>query len=308
MDGEWRWDVYYNINVRISVSKKKRSKQYKCIPFNIHIKGPELNMAYTELFNSIKESLINGDYKVPANDKGIVLRCLSGSDIPSLNATSIRLLKYNSNATGLAWDLTKEELISNTGLVSAQVVNGIFFHDLHTFVLLPQSHGPSDKEVEEYLVKVFLKAIPEGDESSYLVETNVYKQSAAFERINSWDIIKKIDIIVFRNNPINNDIGNSLSELADLLTSDRIEIKANSRAKSGISKDGISPIIEGADRLSQSGQARIVAEGVIDGDKDFIDTKESKTHKMFVKSLPDDSLGLFGKIKESLQRFLGNES
>src|SRR5690606_7437606 len=163
-------------------------------------------------------------------------------------------------------------------------------HDMHLFVLIPKAHGPSDREMEDYLKKIFEEAAKNSKED-YLIDVNVFKQSGSYERIDSWDVIKSLKIEVYRNNPINNDIGNNLAELADLHTSDKIEIVAKSNSTDGVRKEGASPLVSGADLLAQNGRARIIAEGTIDGHKDFIDTKESKSRRLFVQSWQNDEYG-----------------
>ena len=283
--------------------KKSRAKTYKVVPFNIHVKGPVLNKGYMQLYSNIEKQLKEGELIVPPNPKGVVIRCMSAVDFKDQNATKVSLLKFNSNATGLAWDLSKEELIQNTSLVSAQLVDGIFFHSKHIFVLLPKPHGPSDSEVEDYLKKVFKEA-SDSTEASYMIDVNVFKQSGSFQRIESWDVIRSMKVEVYRNNPINNEVGNRLSELADILTSDKVEITARANVRTGISRDGAHPILEGADRLAQKGQARLTAEGIVDGHKDYVDTQESKAIRMSVKSYPDDEGGLIGEIKRSILKLL----
>lgn len=284
-------------------TKKKRLKTYNVIPFNIHIKGPIKNKGYSELFSIIEKNMYSGSLIVKPNSKGVVIRCLSGKYIKAHNASIVSLLKYNENTTGLAYDLDKDILISDTKQVSAQVVTGVFLHEHHLFMLIPKPHGPSDLEIEDYLEKIFDLAVGK-KKSDYSVNVEAFKQKGITSRIESWNVIKYVKIEVFKNNPVMDDLGNNLSEIAELLESDKLDITARTRAKSGINKEQIMPILEAGDRLILSGRARITAEGMVDDEKDFIDTKTQKTLKVQVKSYEDDDGGLVGKIKDTIHRLI----
>lgn len=288
----------------VKKQSRKREKTYRVVPFNIHVKGPNLNKGYAELFSKIEKDLMEGELKVRPNSKGVVIRCMSGVFHKKHNVTQVSLLKYNERSSGLAWDLSKEMLITNTSLVTAQVVTGFFFHDHHLFAMLPKAHGPSDDQIEDYLIKVFDLAAS-SKKGQYDIDVKVFKQEGVTEKLSSWDIIKSIKIEVFRNNPINDEVGNNLSELADLLESDKLEITARANAKRGVNKASLEPILEGGDKLIETGRARITAEGIVDGHKDFIDSKESKTRRLFVRSYADDENGLIGKIAESVMKLFG---
>lgn len=290
------------------MAKKKktnrREKIYRIIPFNIHVKGPVLNKGYSQLFALIEKELMNGELRIRPNSKGVVIRSLSGEYYKKHNATRVSLLKYNENSSGLGWDLSKEMLITNTSVVTAQVVTGFFLHDHHIFVLMPKAHGPSDNEIQDYLVKVFDRASSD-KKGQYDIDVQVFKQQGSTSKIGDWDVIKNIRIEVFRNNPINDQVGNNLSELADLLESDKLEITARTRNKAGVNKKNLEPILEGGDKLIETGRARIVAEGIVDGHKDFVDSKESKTLRLHVTSYIDDETGLIGKISQAVLRLFG---
>lgn len=286
--------------------KKKRLIIYKVVPFNIHIKGPNRNKGYAELYSKIESKLNEGSLIVKPNSKGVVVRCLSGKYNETQKATVVSLLKYNENATGLAYDLAKEVLIKNTTFVTAQVVQGVFFHEHHIFMLLPKPHGPSDSEIEEYLEKIFELAVGTNAEK-YSVNVRAFKQKGVTSKIENWDVIKCVKFEVFRNNPLMNDVANNLSEIAELLESDKLEIVARTRAKAGINKENIKPLLEAGDKLSETGQARVTAEGVEGGTTDFVDTKEEKNLKLKVKSYENDEGGLVRKMKEDLIQYLNRK-
>ncbi len=281
------------------MAKKARPKTFKCAVYNIHIKGLKKNKGYRVLFDRFKNDISKGKPLVNENEKGVVLRIMNSKEDRLKGYTSVRLLKYNSRATGLAYDLEKEELLENVKQVTAQTVTGFFIHEMHTFVMIPAPHGPSDSEVEWFLEELFKVKIKRKED--FIVESNVFRQSGSTKLLSSWDTIKKVSVEVQRSNPVNKDVGNKLLELTELLGSDKLIMTFVSKTSEGVNEDGARPIINGADKLVSLGQARITAEGIENGKKIFLDSKEAKARKIYIKHSPDDEKGLVEQIIGSVR-------
>lgn len=297
----------------MAIARKKMARRKKHRPkivkhrvtiYQIQVKGPERNKAFSKLFESIKNSLKEGKVLTKADRYGNVIRALTAWEETKPRSLVVSLVKFNSKKTGLAWDTSKNELVEELNKVTAQQTKLVIIPEHHVALHIHDTHGPTPSQLEFYL-KSILNSVAEKIELDCSIDILPLKVQGAVKDLERWRSIKKFIIEVIRPNPSGSVKSRTLKNILDKSDSDKAILELKAKTAKGIKKSGIRELINEGDRLIQLGQARVFAEGSNeDAEPDSIDSEKVKVRYFDIKTDTDDLRSLPELLFDSLRKWL----
>lgn len=288
---------------QINRKSKSKRKSHSLSAYQIIVKGEVRNKALENL-STLLEQQVKAKTLILKKDRfGNVLRITSASveEIRNLKAVTISVVKFNEKRTGISWNLRRNEVVQDNEQVTAQSCRIFIFPGPHVAFLEHKRHGPSPKQIEDFLKQLLANLAHEASLDCEIDVVSV-KKSDEIAKIKDWEIIKQFHIEIYRPNPSGTVVSRQLRKILEDTSADKVTMDLTSKEKSGLHPDK-ADLLKDAEKVVEEGTGHFKASGVEDGKPVAIDSKKVAVDKFVVVDIIAEGIPLAELIVDQLKRF-----